>query len=102
MKMNVKHMIATVIALVAAGSAFADATSNTDDFPKFASTKARAEVISELTQAEADGSFVATEGKKYPSVLVASNKTRAEVIQELRQAKADGSYARSVRNYYGQ
>ena len=96
--MNAKKLIA-VVAMLAAGSAFAGEAVKSEDNLNFRSTKTRAEVIAELNQAIADGTYIGG-GEKYEAQSAqvnashTSDKTRAEVRAELAQAVADGSYLR--------
>jgi hypothetical protein len=99
MKMNTKQVIAAAIVLAATSSAFAQQLSTG------VSTKTRAEVVTELQQAQAAGN-AATYGylglnnpaaaagnaayKQAENVTV-NRKTRAEVIAELQQAQANGT-----------
>jgi hypothetical protein len=48
--MNAKQLIASVVVLAAAGSAFADVTDTFDDYTNIPSTRSRAEVAIELQQ----------------------------------------------------
>lgn len=103
--MNAKQLIAAVAVFAAAGSAFANSTDAYVEFTNVVSTKTRAEVVAELKQAQAEGSYVVG-GVEYPNQFAASTytarqhaaapaasgKTRAEVIAELKQAQADGTY----------
>ncbi|MGZ9709320.1 DUF4148 domain-containing protein [Glaciimonas sp. GNP009] len=79
--MNTKQLIAGLIVLAAAGSAFAEAPYPADDH--FVSTKTRAQVIAELADARAQGLMNYSDAT-YP-ILVAqkSNLTRAQVTQQV-------------------
>lgn len=105
--MNTKKLIAAVTVFVAAGSAFAGANSEFTDFVNIPSTQTRAEVVADMSQARAAGSYVVGgEEVSYPGNQYAGStgnpqntalastgtKTRAEVVAELRQARANGSY----------
>jgi Domain of unknown function (DUF4148) len=88
--MNSKIIIATtLIALVGAGSAFAQ--EGTQDFPaaQFLSSKSRADVKAELANAQRNGTLVAyTEAS--PAQVPASTLTRTQVVAELREAQRLG------------
>jgi len=86
--MNAKHLLTAVAVLVSASSAFAQEYVVPD--AGFVSTKSRAEVVAEISQAQADGSLTFVE-HNYPVVQFASSKSRAEVLAELDQARVDGS-----------
>jgi hypothetical protein len=79
--MNTKQLIAGLVVLAAAGSAFAEAPYPADDH--FVSTKTRAEVQSELAEARAQG-LMDYNDATYP-ILAAqkSNLTRAQVKQQV-------------------
>ncbi|QRX84360.1 DUF4148 domain-containing protein [Glaciimonas sp. PAMC28666] len=87
--------VATTAAI--AGSAFADARYPVD--APFVSTKTRAEVVAELTQAGDEGRLNYSH-TLYPNTpAVASTKTRAEVIAELTQAGDQGRLNYSHASY---
>ena len=87
--------VATTAAI--AGSAFADARYPVD--APFVSTKTRAEVVAELTQAGDQGRLNYSH-TLYPNTpVVASTKTRAEVIAELTQAGDQGRLNYSHASY---
>jgi hypothetical protein len=100
MKMNTKNLIAALAVLTATGSAFA---AEWNDFSDFQSTKTRAEVASELKDAQAKGNYVVG-GKEFvaPDAGFASTKTREQVAAELKQSEADGSYALLHQEFEGQ
>jgi predicted RNase H-like HicB family nuclease len=118
-KMNAKNMIAAVAVFAAAGSVFASELTPWPELENFKSTKTRAEVIAELKQAQANGTYVAG-GTETPELVpalakttrsgtpvasapaTAHGKTRAEVYQELVQAQADGSYVAGGREFIEQ
>ncbi len=88
--MNSKIIIATtLIALVGAGSAFAQ--EGTQDFPaaQFLSTKNRADVKAELAAAQRNGTIVSY-GEASPAPVPASTMTRTQVVAELREAQRLG------------
>jgi Domain of unknown function (DUF4148) len=87
--MNVKNLIAAV-AVLAAGSAFADDTYPYVDHSKFVGTKTRAEVTAELNGAPA---LAARSPEFIDSTAVAAGKTRAEVQAELARDYAQGVHA---------
>ena len=97
--MNAKKLIAVIAMLAGAGSTFAGEAARSDNNVDFRSTKTRAEVIAELNQAIADGSYIGG-GEKYEAQSAqvnashTSGKTRAEVRVELAQALTDGTYIR--------
>ena len=87
--MNSKMIIATtLIALVGAGSAFAQ--EGTQDFPaaQFLSSKSRVDVKTELA-AQRNGTLV-TYTEASPTQAPASGLTRAQVVAELREAQRLG------------
>lgn len=110
--MNAKNIIAAVAAFAAAGSVFASEITPWPELENFKSTKTRAEVMAELKQAQAQGTYVAggTELPELVPVLAKTNgvdssapavastpaasqgKTRAQVYQELVDAQRDGTY----------
>lgn len=63
--MNAKKLIAAVAACVAASAVFAQQTEYVQPDAGFVSTKTRAQVIAELEQAKADGSY-ALAHQEYP------------------------------------
>lgn len=85
--MNAKNLIAAVAVMTAAGSAFADSTYPYVDFSGVASTKTRAEVVTQINQ-QAVQPVAQTEWVDFSKV--ASGKTRAEVRAEMAQADAQG------------
>jgi len=88
--MNAKHLVAAIAVLAANGAAIAQEF--VEPGVNFVSTRTRAEVIAELKQAQADGSFNVLD-TEYPIVRqTGTPKTRAEVVAELKQAQADGTY----------
>lgn len=87
--MNAKQLIAAIVVLAAAGTAFAGEITPFDENEKFVSTKTRAEVIAELAQSRAQGEVVQSE-VVVPDAKFASGKSRAEVIAELQEAYAKG------------
>jgi hypothetical protein len=91
--MNAKKLI-VAISLLAAGSAFADDVNYPYvKFDDFQSTTTRAEVMAELQQAKADGSYVVGGNEfKAPDAHFVSTKTRTQVLAELREAQRDGAY----------
>lgn len=101
--MNVKNLIAAVAVFAAAGSAMAEQTFPYVDFTGVQSTRTRAEVIAELKDAQANGSYAASNSEFVaPDANFKSTKTRAQVIAELKEAQADGSYALAHQEYDGQ
>ncbi len=78
--MNAKNLIAAAAIFAATGSAFAQGNSEFVEFTDFVSTKTRAEVKAEITQAAYTPEFV-------EFTHVASTKPRAHVIAELRAAQ---------------
>ena len=58
--------------------------------PATASTTTRAEVKSELLQAQRDGLRATVNDSSYPATATSSVKTRAQVKSELAQARAEG------------
>jgi Domain of unknown function (DUF4148) len=88
--MNSKIIIATtLIALVGAGSAFAQ--EGTQDFPaaQFLSSQSRADVKAELANAQRNGTLV-TYTEASPTQVPASTLTRTQVVAELREAQRLG------------
>jgi hypothetical protein len=115
--MNAKNMIAAVAVFAAAGSLFAGELTPWPELENFKSTKTRAEVIAELRQAQANGTYVVG-GTELPEFIptlaktirtesgtpdVASapsaGKTRAEVYQKLVEAQAGASYVVGGREF---
>jgi len=95
--MSAKHLIAAFAVLAANGAAFAQEF--VEPGVHFASTRTRAEVLAELKQAQADGSYRVLD-TEYPIIKqVGTPKSRAEVIAELKQAQSDGTYYVSDINY---
>ena len=87
--MNSKIVIATtLIALIGAGSAFAQ--EGTQDFPaaQTLSSKSRADVKSEAVAAQRAGTI--SYGEASPSPVPASTLTRKQVVAELREAQRLG------------
>ncbi|HEY8605895.1 MAG TPA: DUF4148 domain-containing protein [Noviherbaspirillum sp.] len=97
--MNVKNLIA-VVAVLAAGSAFADDTYPYVDQSRFVGSKTRAEVQAELSGAPA----IASRQTEYVEFASAGNasagKTRAEVQAELERDYAAGRYAATAAPEY--
>jgi len=99
--MNAKQLIAAALVFSAASAAFAQQVETNPS----AVTKTRAQVTSELQQAQADGSAAsygflgssnpaAAAGKAASTQaekVIVRGKTRAEVVAELKQAQADGT-----------
>ena len=92
--MKAMKMIAAVTVFAAAGSAFAQQTSEYVQFTDFVSTKTRAEVRAELELAYAEGQF-ARNSEFVEFVNVPSTRSRAEVRKEALQA------AKASRNTLG-
>jgi hypothetical protein len=104
--MNTKKLFAAVAIFAATGTTFA-AEVTEGVWPAFTPTKTRAEVVAELQQAKADGSYALVHQQYQGQVpgadtRITSLKTRAEVIAELEAAQADGSYALAQQQYDGQ
>jgi hypothetical protein len=95
-----KRLISAVAVFAATSSAFAN---EWVDFNDFHSTKTRAEVVAELKDAPAQGTYVVG-GQEFtaPDANFASTKTRAQIIAELEQSQTDGSYALANQEYQGQ
>jgi Domain of unknown function (DUF4148) len=88
--MNSKIAIATaLIALIGAGSAFAQ--EGTQDFPaaQNLSSKSRADVKAELAAAQRSGTVISY-GEASPAPVPASTMTRKQVVAELREAQRLG------------
>jgi hypothetical protein len=101
--MNAKKLI-VALSLLAAGSAFADDVNYPYvKFDDFQSTKTRAEVMAELQQARADGSYVVG-GNEYeaPDAHFVSTKTHAQVRAELQDAQRDATYVVGGEAWVGQ
>jgi hypothetical protein len=100
--MNAKKLIAAITVLTAAGSASAQFTEHVAPDANFVSTKTRAQVISELNQAYADGTLVTVDGADYPPLRrAASTRTREEVRTETRQAPHNVSGRVNDNIYFG-
>ncbi|GIZ52778.1 DUF4148 domain-containing protein [Noviherbaspirillum aridicola] len=98
--MNAKKMIAALALLATASLASA---SEWVEFTDFKSTRTRAEVMAELEQSQADGSYAALHQEiADPVAGFVPGKTRAQVLAELKQSQADGSYAVLHQEYQGQ
>ncbi|WP_034302563.1 DUF4148 domain-containing protein [Herbaspirillum sp. RV1423] len=88
--MNTKQITAAVILFAAAGAAMAEAPYPPET--KFVSTKTRAEVISELQQAQAQG--LIANGDNYPIVIQArSTRSREQVVSQSQSASDNSIYA---------
>lgn len=101
--MNTRIALSTLLALVAAGSSFAQ--EGTQDFAnQTLSTRTRAEVIAELEQARASGQLLVS-GELYGSfrpAQIVSTRTRGEVLAELDAARRDGTLqTRNSGPFYG-
>lgn len=101
--MNAKNLIAAVTVLAAAGSSFAGEITPWPQADNFRSTKSRADVVAEMKEAQANGTYVVggTEQLELVPVLArgaavapaaSQGKTRAEVYQEMLRARQEGSY----------
>lgn len=83
--MNAKQLIAAVVMVAATGSVLAQQTESVAPDANFVSTKSRAEVVAELSQAYAQGTLATRDGAD--SVIVAdTHRSRAEVRAETAQA----------------
>ena len=88
--MNTKQLLAALVILSASASAFAQAQEYVTPNDKFVSTKTRAEVIAELKQAQADGTYI-TGGEEYPNqfpALARKARDRNESIESAQSRKA--------------
>lgn len=87
--MNAKQLLIAATVAIAAGSAFADTVSPSENA---APTKTRAEVRAELVKANAEGlTLMGRPDAGYPfQQQVKSTLTRAEVQAELAKARAQG------------
>lgn len=85
--MNVKQLFVAV-AVLTAGSAFAESTYPFVEHSSFASTRTRAQVQAEL----ADAGTVVSRQEFVEHRTVASGKTRAEVRAELARLHAEGTH----------
>jgi len=103
MNMNAKKLIAAAAVFTATGSVFAAQTYPYVDFSGFQGSNTRAQVVAELKDAQAQGSYIVG-GSEFaaPAEHFASTKTRAQVVAELQQSQADGSYAVLQEEYEGQ
>lgn len=88
--MNTKQLIAGLVVIAAAGSAFAEMPYPADDH--FVSTKTRAEVQAELAEARAQG--LMNQGNAVYPVLVSekSTLTRAQVEQQASNTVGNAIY----------
>jgi Domain of unknown function (DUF4148) len=111
--MNVKQLIAATAVFAAAGSVYAQQREYIPPAEGFVSTKSRAEVIAELNQAKASGTYVNAGSEEFPGQFAAlagksgaqtrlAGKSRAEVVAELRQAEDSGNFVMGGREYEGQ
>lgn len=99
--MNVKQLVAAVAVFAAAGSVFAADNGVYVDFSDVVSTRTRAEVVTELKQAQAEGTLAASE-HEYPVLapVAGTARTRAEVRAEaIQAAKNHGSNVKGI--YFG-
>jgi hypothetical protein len=84
--MNAKQLIASIVVLTAAGSAFAGENTEAVDLSKVVTHKSRAEVRAELDRAYAQGFRTSANTEVVEFTNVASVKTRDEVRKEAIQA----------------
>ena len=87
-------MIAALALFAAAGSVFAADTNEWADFSNFVSTKARADVVAELKQAQTDGTLAASQSEAPVFASVAGTarsraEVRAEAIQSVQNRSSD-------------
>ncbi|MDB5762934.1 MAG: hypothetical protein JWQ21_1929 [Herminiimonas sp.] len=95
--MNTKQLIVTVAMLAATGSVFAQQAEYVAPVANSASGKTRAEVIDELKQAQANGTYVVG-GEEYPgqfSAVARNVRSRAEAIESARNGKTPSGVAGS-------
>ena len=108
--MKTRNFVATLAFFAAGGAAFAQQTEFFDYTMEPPSTRARADVVAELHQAKADGSYALAHQEfqgQYPALSAQAEnavdtKSRAQVISELERAKADGSYSVALQVFPGQ
>jgi hypothetical protein len=84
--MKAKHLIAAVAVFAAAGSVFAQQTEFVAPDANFVSTKTRAQVVSELKQARANGELQAKEYVDTNAMMAGEPRSRNEVRAEAAQA----------------
>lgn len=96
--MNIKQLIAAVAVFAAGAPAFAG---EYVDYSNFASTKTRAEVVAELKQAQADGTWAAAKSEYVEFMPMAGTaRSRSEVRAEaIESAKNHGSNVQDI--YFG-
>ena len=91
--MNAKQLFVSLGLLAAAGGVLAQSSEHVQPNEKFVSTKTRAEVIAELQQARAEGSFV-TGGEAYidqATTLAKRTRNRDDNVDTARNSKATSS-----------
>lgn len=87
--MNAKNIIAAIALVSAAGAAFAEAPYPPEN--QFVSTKTRAEVVTELKQAQQQGQIVSD--ANYPAAQQPhSSLSRAEVVAHINQREVSADY----------
>lgn len=84
--MNAKKLIATSILLIAAGSALADGSQSYPPEAPVTGTKTRAEVISELRQAQAAGELQTGDRYEIVTTPATGTRDRADVRAEALSA----------------
>ena len=88
--MNTKQLLAALAILSASTSVLAQTSEYVTPNEKFVSTKTRAEVIAELKQAQADGTYIVA-GEEYPNqfpALAKKMRDRGESIESAQSRKA--------------
>lgn len=88
--MQVKNLFAAAAIVFATGSAFASEVTPWPEYDNFKSTKTRAEVVSELKQAQAEGKLIV--GDITPEPAFVSTQSRSQVSRELLQERSGGKY----------
>ncbi|MGV3655866.1 MAG: DUF4148 domain-containing protein [Noviherbaspirillum sp.] len=81
--MKTRQLIAAAAMLAAAATAFAQETETVDPAAGFVSTKTRAQVMEELRQAQADGTYVIVGGEEYAG--------QAEMLARARQGAPEAT-----------
>ncbi len=91
--MTSKQLLASLTVLVASGGAFAQSSDDVQPNEKFVSTKTRAEVIAELKQAQAEGTFIVGGEAFTEQTPVAAKRVRnrADTVDTARSNKAESS-----------
>jgi len=94
-----RTLLAAALAIAAVGPVAAQ-EADSDAWMNVTSTKTRAQVQAELTQARADGSIKVLSLGYLPSIPEASSKSRAEVVASVKAARRSGELDRILAEAY--